>query len=167
MLRTTAVSCLLVGVSLVLMTPLAIAEPSRAPQAGSKGDKSKLELKDMGVPGIKETILTPKQAKAQQEEFKKLEKQMAKEAAERRATRKALAPVFAEFSKEGIKAKQRSQSGSWLLLAPSLAKLKDPKARKSQAASLSTRFKSKVEPILKKKVSVEVYDDLMARHRLN
>lgn len=167
MLRTAAISCLLIGISLLLEAPMAIAEPSEAPHLAAASERSKLELKDMGVPGIKETILTPKQAQAQQEAYKKLEKRMLKEARERRAARKALAPVFEEFTKQGINARQRPQNGPWQLMAPSLAKLKDPKARKAQAASLSSRFKAKVEPILKKKASVEVYDDTRAQHRLH
>lgn len=133
--------------------------------AGAAGaatsEHARLQLKPLGVPAYKDTVLTREQAKAQQEAYKKRDEQMVKEV---EARRDALDAIAGDYVKHGVSIHQFHDI--YRLIAPALEQVSDPRRRKQRGESLARAFRSRVEPILKKKVAVEVYTDAKEQHRL-
>lgn len=136
-------------------------QPGKAPS--TEPTRAKSELKPVGVPGVKETVLTPEQVKAQQAEWRKLEE---KERAERKARREKYKALVASYAKEGIDFDRADKPNTYRVIAPLVAKTADPVQRKAAAKALVTRLKRELEPILKKKLTFEVYADDKATQRI-
>lgn len=125
--------------------------------------KQKSDLKDLGTPAYKDTVLTREQYLKQQEEFKKRSEQ------ERMASLRFNASFSAlrdEFNKQGVKVYSPKESGAWRLVVPSLSKVAAPQAQKTQGKAIVARFKSKMEPLLKEKIKVELYPDAKQTKRI-
>ncbi|HEY9857587.1 MAG TPA: hypothetical protein V6D05_17715, partial [Stenomitos sp.] len=135
-----------------------------AKDAATEAERSKTELKPVGVPVVKETVQTPEQIKAQQAEWKKQQEKDQADLKERRAKFKAL---VTNMAKEGVAFKRSKKPGTYNVIAPAMAKTTDPAQRKAAAKALATRLKGQLEPILKKKVTLEVYTDDKATHRID
>lgn len=134
------------------------------PAAKDSAGRTRSELKPEGVPVVKETVLTPEQIKAQQAEWKRLE---AKERAERKARREQFRALVATMKKEGVTFQRGDKPNTYRLIAPALAKTSDAARRKASAKALATRYKGQMEPILNKKITLEVYADAKATRRLD
>ncbi|MBO9539835.1 hypothetical protein J7643_04485 [bacterium] len=125
----------------------ALAAPGEAKQQSS--------LKDLGKPAYKDTVLTREQYLKQQEEFKRLAEA---ERAQAIRFKQAFGALREEFAKEGIKIHRPKQSDAWHLVVPELSKV-GAQAQKTKGKAIVTRFKAKMEPLLKEKIMVEVYPD--------
>lgn len=134
-----------------------------AKDAAAEASRSHSELKALGVPAVKESVLTPEQAKAQQAEWKKLEQQ---QMADRKVRREQFKGLMASYSKEGLDLKRGDKPNTYRLIAPAISQSTDPAQRKAAAKALATRVKGQVEPILKKKITIEVYSDAKATQRI-
>lgn len=133
---------------------------SEAAGAATSGH-AKLQLKPLGVPAYKDTVLTREQAKAQQEAYKKRDEAMVKAV---EARRDALDAIAGDYVKHGVSIHQFHRI--YRLIDPALEKVSDATARKHEGAALARSFKSRVEPVLKQKISVEVYTDAKEQHRI-
>lgn len=134
-----------------------------AKDATAEASRSQSELKALGVPAVKESVLTPEQVKAQQAEWKKLEQQ---QMADRKVRREQFKGLMASYSKEGLDLKRGDKPNTYRLIAPAISQTTDPARRKAAAKALATRVKGQMEPILKKKITIEVYTDAKATQRI-
>jgi len=125
----------------------ALAAPGEAKQQSN--------LKDMGKPAFKDTVLTREQYLKQQEEFKRLAEE---ERVQSQRFKEAFEKLREEFRKEGVKISRPKQSDAWHLIVPELSKVTG-QAQKTKGKALVTRFKAKLEPLVKEKIKVEVYPD--------
>lgn len=147
--------------------PSRTAPAKSAPAKGSsakEADRSKSEMKPVGVPLVKESVQTPEQIKAQQAEWKKLEE---KERADNKARREKFKALVANMAKEGVSFKRGDKPDTYRLIAPAMAKTGDATQRKAAAKALVTRIKGQMEPLLKKKITLEVYTDDKATQRVD
>lgn len=125
--------------------------------------KQESQLKDLGKPAYKDTVISREQFLKQQEEFKKLAE---KERAEARRFNAAYAPLREAFAKEGVKIYRPKQTDAWRLVVPGLSKVTSPQAKKAQGKALVARFKAQIEPLLKQKVQVELFQDSKQTQRV-
>lgn len=125
--------------------------------------RAKSDMKPLGVPLVKETVITREQYKAQQEAWKQSEEQ---KRADRKARREKLKAILASYSKEGVEFKAGKKANTYCLIAPAMAKTSDPAQRKAAAKALATRFKGQVEPLFKRKIEIEVYTDAKTTQRV-
>ncbi|HEY9900491.1 MAG TPA: hypothetical protein V6D00_15045 [Pantanalinema sp.] len=125
--------------------------------------KQQSNLKDLGKPAYKDTVLTREQYLKQQEEFKKRAEQ---ERAQALRFKTAFGALRDAFDKEGVKIYSPKQSDAWSLVVPGLSKVTAPQARKAQGKAIVTRFKTKMEPLLKEKIQVELYEDAKQTRRI-
>lgn len=137
--------------------------PVKPGSAPVKAPRSKSELKSVGMPVVKESVLTPEQVKAQQAEWKKLED---REVAERKVRRERFKEFLASYAKEGLDFKRGDKPDTYRLIAPSMAKTTDPAQRKAAARALVTRIKGQLEPILRKKITLDVYSDAKSTQKI-
>lgn len=126
--------------------------------------KQKSTLKDLGKPAYTDTVLTREQYLKQQEAFKK---RHAQEQADALRFNAAFTELRSAFSKEGVRILRSKNSDAWQLVVPSLAKVTSPQAQKAQGKAIVTRFKSKLEPLLKEKIQVELYQDAKRTKRVS
>lgn len=82
----------------------------------------------------------------------------AKLKAEKQVMINQLNHVLLQLRDQGIEVRKTPQKHPWRLIVPTLATA-DPEVRKARAQELCQNFRKDIEPLLHRKVDVEVYSD--------
>lgn len=126
---------------LSLVAPVAeaaVPRPRPAPSASSR-DQATSSFRDLGVPSVKEIVLSREQAKAQ---FEAMQRQSAAEQVARKRRGEVIRTLVTSYARTGVEV--RVTRTGWHLIVPTLAKV-PVAARPRQARELATRFAREIK----------------------